>query len=66
MSDAHVYGAFNLAYGTGSAGKVSLPFGSRPFMLMTNIAGPVVGGQVSKPAPSELYFFERVWTSDIQ
>ncbi len=44
--DGHVYGAFNLAYGIGSARKSS-PLESSRSLNDFALVGPLIGGQVS-------------------
>lgn len=47
FTDAHIYGAFNMAYGIGSAGECSAHFLYIQAFNLTSV-GPVVGGQVSQ------------------
>lgn len=42
---SHVYGAFNLAYGIGSASE-TFPSFSIPAVLMPSLVGPLIGGQL--------------------
>ena len=46
-TDGHVYGAFNLAYGIGSAGALLYDYKQDITQLTAIQVGPVVAGQVS-------------------
>ena len=46
FSDAHVYGAFNIAYGIGSARKCHVTDDSNLVLTLCILVGPIIGGQV--------------------